>query len=360
LSIDGNELRITIPEQWFSEAAYPVIVDPVVGTNTIGSQTIWYDPDNEDYYELFNEFRFGLNRFLIPETFIGNATAYVYAYHTDYWGRCQPIIFSDNNNVPQTRRSSNEGTFDIEVRSGKPAGWRSASIRTNTSLTSGTFIWFGVYCDWFAMRFDWGAKCYRDGWEESGLPNTYPLWRADNFYDFKLSMYFEYTNAQNYIRTLTQGVSLSDNRRMIADYKRNTTHTVRATATPKGIRLFLLTIVEAVRGMDKIAVSVFYFRSLLEKATATENANSIRLFFRGLFENVKISSEEKSGWIIPHRLTETVHAADRVSRGLMLLVRIVTGAFVRDYIIGRFLKARSELALKSCITREIVLDSRIY
>jgi len=46
-------------------------------------------------------------------------------------------------------------------------------------------------------------------------------------------------------------------------------------------------------------------------------------------------------------------------RGLTIAVRIITGLFVRDYLLGRFLKARQELILKSAISREIELDSRI-
>jgi hypothetical protein len=38
LSIMGNELRITVPERWLSEAKYPVVVDPTIGTSTVGSQ----------------------------------------------------------------------------------------------------------------------------------------------------------------------------------------------------------------------------------------------------------------------------------------------------------------------------------
>ena len=37
LSVVGNVLRITIPEWWLSEAVYPVIVDPTIGTTTSGS-----------------------------------------------------------------------------------------------------------------------------------------------------------------------------------------------------------------------------------------------------------------------------------------------------------------------------------
>jgi hypothetical protein len=46
LSVIGNALRIIIPENWLSEAKYPVIVDPTIGTTTVGSQTHWNNVDN--------------------------------------------------------------------------------------------------------------------------------------------------------------------------------------------------------------------------------------------------------------------------------------------------------------------------
>jgi hypothetical protein len=77
---------------------------------------MYYDEDNEGDYELFIEHHVAVNRFSLPETFNGTATAYVYAYNTDYWGKCRPVLYSDNNNSPLTRRCTNEGLFDIEVK----------------------------------------------------------------------------------------------------------------------------------------------------------------------------------------------------------------------------------------------------
>jgi hypothetical protein len=129
---------------------------------------------------------------------------------------------------------------------------------------------------------------------------------------------------------------------------------------PKGIRLFFTTIKEAVHGLENITFPVNYVRSLFVKTTATDNLKNLQSFFCVLIDIVRTKTIEKNGWVNTHKLTDSVHAAGTASRSLMLFVRIITGAFVRDYIIGRFLKARSELVLKSCITREIVLESRIY
>jgi len=361
LSVVGNSLCITVPEKWLSEAAYPVIVDPTIGTTTVGSQTHWNNVDNESIDQLFLELAIMVNRFQLPETLNGSATAYVYAYDNDYYGRCKPVIYSDNNNFPQTRRSASEGDFDIEVRNGKPASWRSTTFSTNTSIASGSYVWFSLFSDWFAPRFDYGAKCYWDFWDHLGnnIPNTYPAWSVNWFYNFKISMYFTYTSAQNYVRLLTQGVTLTDSRKLNAEYKRNAIQSVRASSNPKGMLTIYKKLQEIVQGIDKKLSSVMFQRTVKETTTVSEAISHFGAFIRGLFGDAKIVSEVKGGWFLTHTITDTVQAAGTVIRGLLLFIRIVSGVFVRDYLLRRFLKARSELFLKSVISREITLDSRI-
>jgi hypothetical protein len=68
LSIVGNELRITIPEWFLSEAVYPVVVDPTIGTTTVGSQTHWDNVDNESYDQLFIHLGFNTHMRLLYKT----------------------------------------------------------------------------------------------------------------------------------------------------------------------------------------------------------------------------------------------------------------------------------------------------
>jgi hypothetical protein len=44
---------------------------------------------------------------------------------------------------------------------------------------------------------------------------------------------------------------------------------------------------------------------------------------------------------------------------LFMAVRIATTLFVRDFLLRRFLKAKPELVIKSCISREIIIESKI-
>jgi hypothetical protein len=74
---------------------------------------------------------------------------------------------------------------------------------------------------------------------------------------------------------------------------------------------------------------------------------------------VSIDSEAKTGRTYILKLSDNVQVTGRVFRGLLLFVRIVTGVFVRDYLLGRFLKAKQEIVLKSPVCREIILESKI-
>jgi hypothetical protein len=124
LSIIGNELRITIPEKWLGEAAYPVIVDPTIGTTTVGSQYKWDNNDpGEPLIDLMFEISIPVNKFLVSDTINGLCTAYAYVNSDDSEAGGRPVIYSDNGDKPQTRKSMNEGFFDFRVTSGKPKGW---------------------------------------------------------------------------------------------------------------------------------------------------------------------------------------------------------------------------------------------
>jgi len=321
LAVVENRLCISVPEKWLGEASYPVVVDPVIGTSTVGSQTHWRDPDSGIFDRLFIEASIAVNRFHLPHDFSGPATAFVYAYHAGHEGRPRPVIYSDSGNTPLARRSAMEGEFDVEVGSGKPAGWRQTTFSANTGIPGGSDIWFGISCLWFHPRFDFGAKCYREPWDHLGnkLPDTYPLWSANWFYDFRLSMYFTYSPAQNYVRVLTQGVNLSDSRRLAVKFKRSTADTAGVT----------------------LRISRF------------------QTFFRNLTEYIKVVPDKRESLSVLRKCSDTVQAEGKASRGFLFFIRVATSVLVRDYFLSRFLRARKDIVLKSCISREITLESRI-
>jgi hypothetical protein len=421
LSVTGNKLSITIPEAWLSEAEYPVVVDPTIGTETVGSQTYWYDEDNESYDQLFLEVSVAVNRFYVSETFTGTATAYVYVYNHDAEGRCKPVLYSDNNNVPLSRLSKNEGEFDVEVYSAKPAGWRSTTFQANEAVGNGSYVWFGLFCDWFAPRFDFGAKCYRDFWYDTGddIPDTFPLYDSGDYYDFKLSAYFSYVSAYAYTRTLTQGVTLLDTQNLKGSYQRKAVQTVRGvtalqrfeglfrkivqtvknTMTVKGSPTIMVRIAEAAAALYGLKVGAGYRRGIADSGGNSGTVRGMVTVFRILL-GLAQGGDSTGGFITRNRViqdTETVgdetgHVADYLRglfveagsiagtshrgeyyrlvqdwaesegvslRHLFMFIRFLAGAYIRDYTIWRFLKSKEELMIKSPVCREIILSSKI-
>ncbi|AEF81454.1 hypothetical protein [Leadbettera azotonutricia] len=295
LSIAGDRLCITIPETWLAEAAYPVIVDPVIGTNTIGSQYLWDNDPPEPMIPLMNEIAMPVNRFLVNETINGTCTAKFYVYSSEEpESGGYPVLYSDNSNKPLTRKSKGESYIDLQVKSGKPAGWRSGTFQSNGSIASGSYIWFGLAAVYFwYTRFDYGLKSFHDDWDCETIPNTYPIYNANYYQNFKMSMYFEYTSAQNYTRMLTQGVKLTDTRKLTANYKKTLTmngqngtalghgssylrkHTaqVKGTDTTPWLRGMYRSITETLRVLTPLGYCRELYRSLLETARSSATAN---------------------------------------------------------------------------------------
>jgi hypothetical protein len=439
LSVMGNELRITIPENFLAEAKYPVIVDPTIGTTTVGSQEKWYDPENNDednelnWRPLWFEISIAVNKFLVSEVINGECLAYVYINEGSQSDENRPVIYSDNRNKPLNRLTKEEGRLDSAVTSSKPKGWRSASFKTKTSIPSGSNIWFGVCSSYWEARFDYGQMIFVDEYDYQDpmvIPDVYPQeglgWYAshpqevEQFYNYKVSWYFTYTSAQNYVRTLTQGITLTDTRKLTGTYKRSATQTVEGTTalsrfatlprqcfetvynavTLKGLPTLIRSVLEhvravtdmnkgrgltrnctdtiqagsetkrsqgfyrkayeGVRGTDTTSFPVLFLRSLPETVRLTDSKSQRAAYIRGLQVEAASVAETRHGGEYYRKQADTVQAAGMPFRSLLIFVRLVTTSLIRDFILRRFLKSNEELVLKSPVCRELTLESTIH
>jgi hypothetical protein len=322
-------------------------------------------------------------------------------------------------------------------------GWRSGAFKTNGIIAKESYIWFGAASDamWYP-RFDYGLKCYSDIWTKNSItipgirpklnindldniknlnsiPDTYPMHNVNDYDNFKLSMYFTYTSVQNHVVKLTQGVKLTDKRKLIADYERGLKQTAgvgslfskyqsffrqcamtvynsvnigrfpsfyrsvadkikAATGLDQwrslarncadGVSAFSYTgrihkafrkVHDGLGSLDRQSFSVLFTRSVSDTSTPSDKMRHWGSFIRGLLSVAGSGAETSHGAEYYRFQTDTVQARGAVFRGLVLFVRIVTKVFIRDFILGRFLKAREVLQLKSAVCREIVVDSRI-
>jgi hypothetical protein len=161
------------------------------------------------------------------------------------------------------------------------------------------------------------------------------------------------------LRTLTQGITLSDTRNISTVFKRTAAQIVQVNEITKSFFTILMKIIETVKSFDKKYFSVLFVRSICETKKIIDTLRYFRIFFRWLTDNAHIESEAKSGWALFTKIVDTIRASGTVLKGLIFFVRIVTSFFVRDYLLGRFLKSKEELVFKSVVCREVTLDSRI-
>ena len=110
---------------------------------------------------------------------------------------------------------------------------------------------------------------------------------------------------------------------------------------------------------DTQNITVLYVRSVNDTAKTSDKNSHLGAFIRGLFVTAGNTAETKHTAKYYRYYSDTVQAEGKTSRGLLLFVRIVTQVFIRDFLLRRFLIAREELALKSCITRNITIESKI-
>jgi len=172
-------------------------------------------------------------------------------------------------------------------------------------------------------------------------------------------MYFTYSSAHNYVRTFTQVATLNDSRKLTADYKRSFLQSVQAITAIRGIQTISRIFQEIVKGLDNNYFPVLHQRTVDETIKVSATMSHLWTIFRILIDDAGIDSKVLGGWFLTTKITDTANAVGSVFRGLIIFIRLVTKVLIRDFLLRRFLIAREELVLKSCVTREITLDSRI-
>ncbi|MFP3041636.1 hypothetical protein LQZ19_07400 [Treponema primitia] len=497
--IDQGVMTLTVPEGWLGEAKYPVVVDPVIGSNTVGaylqydylSNTVIDDnlEDIDEYSdwdefieqitgsELIGLYNYGIfNKYKTSLQLQGTYNTYMYVFIA-YPSNCYlyPLIYSELNNKPKRllNYSCTPGypLAGLSRSTDFTARWVPSTITINDSIAAGTDIWFGHFGNSVIVRFDYGVPLYqlqsslsldydytknynsvrtmlenRQFLDISGFQDSYANPNSDDFnilpgarHDMKISMYLE-INTNAYTRTLTQGVKLTDGRKLTAaytktlamngrntmnlghgaSYSRQDTATVIGTDTTSWLRGIYRNISETI----KILNPLYYCRELLRRAEETARAfadtarnivnrravfsnggssdgitwgrgffrsvavvlktsdmNSVVItltrniaewvsafdtagrlgdYFRGLLIDAENIAETGHTSAYYRRQEDTAYTEGYPLRHLFIFIRLLSGSFVRDFILKRFLKSNEELSLKSVVCREIVLESRIH
>ena len=343
LDISGGYLSITIPEAWLAEAAYPVVVDPVVGTSTVGANTQWRPNVGDPLELLYFETRLVVNRFLLAQACSGACTAYFYAcYNAAMDGGGFPGVYGDNANFPTTKRSGDEGYVNMEVTSAVGGAWRSAGFTMGNALAAGTYLWFGVQSySCFYPRFDYGARCYSvTPYPEDEYPiSQFPSINPNNYYDFKLSMYFSYVVSMAFYSYVANAAPVLDAAGGRGDFRR--------------IGSFLA------GAADGCVRKLGWARLLADGGGPLDLVRQAASYIRRLAELPGLLEEVFHGFFVQRLARDTASGQDVAVRRVWMVVRLLSGVLSRDYLLQRLLFSREELLVRSRITKEFFVDSRV-
>jgi hypothetical protein len=313
LDINGKMMTITIPEDWLSDAAYPVVVDPIVGTQTRGAlNTIdWYDEDNwEDFYL---EIKMGFSRFIAATPITGACTSYVYSYVNMASTACA-VLYSDSAGMPLTRLSRNEQV--VQMQRTTPA-WVPSTFTLPSTVAQGAAYWYGYFTtDTLYTYYDAVGTYRRMSIDEySTPPTTYDDEWNERTWQVLMSAYFSYAVSQAVNRSVMDTVGLSELRNRRIGLQRTAPNGVgvsdsKLTRAFIGYRRVLGDVVETVGRVFMIQTLFrFCFSALAGLGTLVRSVGFIRAlvsgssFFEHLLPRMILKKEEL---IIVSRVTREI------------------------------------------------------
>jgi hypothetical protein len=130
-----------------------------------------------------------------------------------------------------------------------------------------------------------------------------------------------------------------------------------STARQRG---FIRTLFTAVSTGDYAGKASALFRSIQEQAATFGEAGHLGDYLRGLYTEAGSMAETRHKGEYYRKVEDTAGNTAVSLRHLFIFIRLVTLSLVRDYLLPRFLRSRDEIVLKSPVTRELELDSRIH
>jgi hypothetical protein len=102
-----------------------------------------------------------------------------------------------------------------------------------------------------------------------------------------------------------------------------------------------------------------WFRAIQEQAAVFGEAGHLGDYIRGLYIEAGSMTEIWHEGEYYRAVQDTAGSMGVSPRRLCIFLRLATFSLVRDYLISRFLRSREELVIKSAVTRELILESKV-
>jgi hypothetical protein len=100
-------------------------------------------------------------------------------------------------------------------------------------------------------------------------------------------------------------------------------------------------------------------RNITDNASVVmENSNTAE-YIRELHDSSDVDSNTSRRTDYKRLQQDAGIVREEAKRMLGVFVKLVSGSMIRDYVINRFLKSKDDIQIKSKVTRELVIESRI-
>jgi hypothetical protein len=158
---------------------------------------------------------------------------------------------------------------------------------------------------------------------------------------------------------LAEAVATLYGMRAGAGFNREVTDTAGSGSTLRGMVLFFRILLGLAEGGDTTGGLVTRIRRIQDIKTIGDDTGHVADYLRGLFVEAGSLAETAHEGDYYRRVEDTAHNEALPLRHLAIFIRLLTAAYIRDYIIGRFLKSKEELVIKSPVCREVILESTV-
>jgi hypothetical protein len=160
-------------------------------------------------------------------------------------------------------------------------------------------------------------------------------------------------------RTIQEQVSLSLEKWAIQKLQRIFTENVTVESGMAKKQSLIRKVEDVISGMDNQEFSVLFYRSITDTTIVTQANSGIRGFIREVKSTTGNFEGMEHGAGFYRYPIDTVDVESSLLRKLDVFVRIAIQLIAHEFFLGRFLKSKTEIVLKSCITRELTIESKI-
>jgi hypothetical protein len=145
-----------------------------------------------------------------------------------------------------------------------------------------------------------------------------------------------------------------------AGFNRGITDSAGNSSVMGGMVMFFRVLFGHAGSGDSTGNFITRMRLIQDTETASDETGHTADYLRGRFEEAGKIAETSHKGEYYRKQQDTAYSEAVPLRQLFIFIRLLTGAYIRDYIIGRFLKSKEEVVIKSPVCREITIDSTLH